>query len=119
MSTVGELGCIYASLLLHDDGIEVTKENIATVVKAAKVEVDAYWPGIFAKLAKMGNLNDLMMNVGTGGGGGGAAVAVSASGGAAAPAAAAAPVAEEKKEEVEEESDEDIGIGLFGGDDDY
>ncbi|CAM8912170.1 unnamed protein product [Rhodiola kirilowii] len=108
--SVSELACTYACLLLHDDGIAITAEKIATIVKAANVTVESYWPSLFAKLVEKKNIEDLIVNVGSGGGG--AAVAVSASGGAA-PAAAAAPAVEEKKEEPKEESDDDMGFSLF------
>lgn len=62
-------------------------------MKAADVTVDSYWPGLFAKLAEKRNIEDLIMNVGSGGG---AAVAVAAPGGSAA-GADAAPPPEEKK----------------------
>ncbi|KAK3404087.1 hypothetical protein EUGRSUZ_K00427 [Eucalyptus grandis] len=106
----GELACSYAVLILHDDGIPVTAEKIATLVKAANVSVESYWPGLFAKLAEKRNVEDLIMNVGSGGGA--AAIAVAAPAGGAAPAAAA-PAAEEKKEEPKEESDDDMGFSLF------
>ncbi|CAB4270349.1 unnamed protein product [Prunus armeniaca] len=108
--SVSELACTYAALVLYDDGIPITAEKIATLVKAANVTVESYWPGLFAKLAEKRNIEDLILNVGAGGGGG--AVAVAAPGaGAAAPAAA--PAAEEKKEEPKEESDDDMGFSLF------
>ncbi|KAF5733267.1 60S acidic ribosomal protein P1-like [Tripterygium wilfordii] len=110
--SVSEAACTYAALILFDDGIPITAEKITTLVKAAGVNVESYWPGLFAKLAEKRNLGDLIMNVGASGGG---AVAV-----AAAPAAAggvpdaAAPAAEEKKkEEPAEESDDDMGFSLF------
>ncbi|KAK4436183.1 60S acidic ribosomal protein P1 [Sesamum alatum] len=108
----GELACTYAALILFDDGIPITAEKIATVVKAANVTVESYWPSLFAKLCEKRNIEDLILNVGAGGG---AAVAVAApAGGAAAGAAApAAPAAEEKKEEPKEESDDDMGFSLF------
>ena len=109
--SAAELACTYATLILHDDGIPVTAEKISAIVKAAKVEVESYWPGLFAKLAEKRNIDDLILNVGAGGGG--AAVAVAAPAGGAAPAAAAAPAAEEKKEEPKEESDDDMGFSLF------
>ncbi|KAI6672495.1 hypothetical protein NL676_000401 [Syzygium grande] len=110
MSSAGELACTYAVLILHDDGIPVTAEKIATLVKAANVSVESYWPSLFAKLAEKRNVDDLVMNVGSGGGA--APVAVAAPAGGAAPAAAA-PAAEEKKEEPKEESDDDMGFSLF------
>ncbi|KAM1612250.1 hypothetical protein FF2_000929 [Malus domestica] len=106
-----ELACSYAALILHDDGIPITSEKIATLVKAANITVESYWPGLFAKLAEKKNIDDLILNVGAGGGG--AAVAVAAPGGGAAAPATAAPAAEEKKEEPKEESDDDMGFSLF------
>ncbi|XP_042063925.1 60S acidic ribosomal protein P1-like [Salvia splendens] len=108
---VGELACTYAALVLHDDGIPITAEKISTLLKAANLSVESYWPSLFAKLCEKRNVEDLIMNVGAGGGGGAVAVAAPTAGGAA---AAAAPAAEEKKKEEEkEESDDDMGFGLF------
>ncbi|OWM75514.1 60S acidic ribosomal protein P1 [Punica granatum] len=109
MST-GEIACTYASLILYDDGIPITAEKIAALVKAANVQVESYWPSLFAKLAEKRNIEDLVMNVGSGGGAAPVAAAAPAAGGAA---AAAAPAAEEKKEEPKEESDDDMGFSLF------
>ncbi|KAK1408907.1 hypothetical protein QVD17_41055 [Tagetes erecta] len=109
--SIGELACTYATLILSDDGIPITAEKIATLLKAANVDTESYWPSLFAKLAEKKNIEDLIVNVGAGGGGGGAvAVAAPAAGGGA---AAAAPAPEEKKEEPKEESDDDMGFSLF------
>lgn len=63
-------------------------------MKAAKVDVEAYWPSLFAKLAEKKNIGDLISSAA----GGGAPVAVMAAPAAAAGgAAAAAPPVEEKK----------------------
>ncbi|KAH7447880.1 hypothetical protein KP509_01G125200 [Ceratopteris richardii] len=104
-----ELACTYASLILYDDGIPVTAEKISTLVKAANVTVEPFWPSLFAKLLESRNIEDLITNVGSGGGGGAVTAAAPA---AAAESAPAAPV-EEKKEEPKEESDEDMGFSLF------
>ncbi|KAL0299757.1 UNVERIFIED_CONTAM: 60S acidic ribosomal protein P1 [Sesamum calycinum] len=109
----GELACTYAALILHDDGIPITAEKIATLVKAANVTVESYWPSLFAKLCEKRNIDDLIMNVGSGGGGAAVAVAAPAGGASGGAAAAAAPAAEEKKEEPKEESDDDMGFSLF------
>lgn len=69
-------------------------EKISTLLKAANLSVESYWPSLFAKLCEKRNVEDLIMNVGAGGGGGAVAVAAPTAGGAA---AAAAPAAEEKK----------------------
>ncbi|VVB06901.1 unnamed protein product [Arabis nemorensis] len=113
MSTVGELACSYAVMILEDEGIAITSDKIATLVKAAGVEIESYWPMLFAKMAEKKNITDLIMNVGAGGGGGGAPVAAAAPAAGGGGAAAAAPAKEEKKDEPAEESDGDLGFGLF------
>jgi large subunit ribosomal protein LP1 len=72
-----ELACTYAALILHDEGVGVTADKIKTLVKAAGVEVAPYWPGLFEKLLKGKNIDDLLLNAGGGGGAGPAAGAVS------------------------------------------
>lgn len=79
-------------------------------MKAANVEVEPYWPGLFAKALEGVNVKDLITNIGSGVGA--AAPAGAAAGGDAAPVAAEAKK-EEKKEEEPEESDDDMGFSLF------
>merc|ERR1719167_1340258 len=98
-----ELACVYAALILADDDVAITPEKISTILKAAGVEVEPYWPGLFAKALESFDLKSLITTVGSG-------VGAAAAGGAAAPAADAAPA---KKEESEEEEDDDMGFGLF------
>ncbi|MBA0610114.1 hypothetical protein Godav_011006 [Gossypium davidsonii] len=59
MSTAGEAACSYAALILYDDGIPITAEKIATIVKAANVSVESYWPSLFAKLFESATLRIL------------------------------------------------------------
>uniref|UniRef100_A0A2P2LT61 60S acidic ribosomal protein P1 n=1 Tax=Rhizophora mucronata TaxID=61149 RepID=A0A2P2LT61_RHIMU len=93
-----ELACTYAALILVDDDIAITAEKIGKLVKAAGVQVESYWPSLFAKLAEKRDLEDLILSAGAGGGGA-APVAIGATAGGAGEAAAAAatPAAEEKK----------------------
>ena len=44
-----ELCCVYAGLLLFDDGIEITADKLQKVIKASGNEVDGYYPEFFAK----------------------------------------------------------------------
>ncbi|VEN49409.1 unnamed protein product [Callosobruchus maculatus] len=111
MTTNAELACVYSALILADDDIAVTGEKIQTILKAANVDVEPYWPGLFAKALEGVNVKELITRIGSGVG------AAPAGGAAAAPAAAEAAVApakeEKKKEEEPEESDDDMGLGLF------
>merc|ERR1712042_208225 len=100
MSEVGisELACVYSALILYDDDIDITGEKMAKIIAAANVNVEAFWPGLFAKALQGRNIGDLICNVGSAPAAGGGAPAADA-GGAAAPA-------EEKKEEKKDDSDE-------------
>ena len=39
-----ELSCVYAALILADDDVAITPEKLNTILKAAGVEVEPYWP---------------------------------------------------------------------------
>ena len=122
-----ELACTYAALLMHDENIPITAEKINTVLKAANVKVQPFWPALFGKVLANRNLDDIILSAG--------------GGGVAAPAAPAAPEAsssapadkgkgpkggkgkekpaevEEKKpadEEKKEEVEEGVDLGGFG-----
>ncbi|KAJ0100342.1 hypothetical protein Patl1_20546 [Pistacia atlantica] len=109
--SLGEIACSYACMILHDDGIAITADKIAQLVKASNLSVESYWPSLFAKLVEKRNIDDLIMNVGAGGGAAAPAAVSAPAGGAG--GAAAAPPPEEKKEEPKEESDDDMGFSLF------
>ena len=111
MASNDELACVYAALLLQDDDVAVTAEKIQTVLKAANVDVEPYWPGLFAKALDGVDIKALLTNVGSGVGAAPAAGAPAAA--AAAPAAAADKKEDKKKVEEEEEEDDDMGFGLF------
>ncbi|KAL3281099.1 hypothetical protein HHI36_004323 [Cryptolaemus montrouzieri] len=114
MSSNAELACVYSSLILADDDIAVTGEKIQTILKAANVDIEPYWPGLFAKALEGVNIKELITRLGSGVGAAPAAAAGGAAAAAPAAAASAAPVKKKKKKEEEpEESDDDMGLGLF------
>lgn len=49
MASTQELACVYAALILQDDEVAITGDKIATVLKAAKIDFEPFWPGLFAK----------------------------------------------------------------------
>merc|ERR1712025_749494 len=102
--SAGELGCTYASLILHDDGQEVTEDKIKALLKAADVETEAYWPGLFCRAFNdfEGGMDKLVTTPALGGGGGGDAAA------------------EKKKSSSEEDDMAAPAASIFGDDgDDY
>src|SRR5262245_4802481 len=98
MSSNDELACVYAALILQDDDVAVTAEKLQTILKAANVEVEPYWPSLFSKALEKVDLKALITNVGSGVGAAGPAAAAPA---AAAPAADAGGKKEDKKKEKE------------------
>jgi len=103
-----------AILALHDGGVEVTADNINSLIAATGNSVAGYWGALYAKLLAGRNLDDMLLKPGAGGGPAPAAAS------AAAPAAGGAAPAAAKKEEKKEEEEEEVGGagGLFGGGDD-
>ncbi|KAK8887020.1 60S acidic ribosomal protein P1 [Tritrichomonas musculus] len=103
-----ELSCVYAALILNDDGIEITADKLNSLLNAAGVKVESYWVDLFAEYFKNHDISELIKGTSLGG--------APAAGAPAGGDAGAAP-AEEKKEEKKEEEEVEMAGGfddLFG-----
>ena len=105
-----ELFCAYAAMILKDSELDISEDNINTLIKAAGGSIEPFFPSLFAKMCQGKDL-DSMLKFGGGGGGPGAGPAAGGGGGGGAAPAAAAK--EEKKVE-EEEEEEEVDFDLFG-----
>ena len=59
-----ELVCTYAALLLHDSKLNITGDKLGQVIKSSGNEVEAYWPGLFAKALVGHDIDELITNIG-------------------------------------------------------
>uniref|UniRef100_G3TSS3 Large ribosomal subunit protein P1 n=1 Tax=Loxodonta africana TaxID=9785 RepID=G3TSS3_LOXAF len=110
-ASVSELTCIYSVLILQDDEVTVREDKLNAFIKAAGVNVEPFWPGLFANALAEVNVCSLICTVEAGG-------PTPAAGAAPAggPATSTTAAAAEKKVEANkesEESDDDMGFGLF------
>ena len=122
--TKSELACVYASLILYDDNIEITPERITTICKAANIAIEPFWPTVIAKVLKGRDISGMLSNVGTASAAAPVTVASTTSGGGD----KAKPEDDKKEEETDkkeakaessgDESGDDMGFGLFGDDSD-
>ncbi|VCX41229.1 unnamed protein product [Gulo gulo] len=95
MASLLQLACIHLTLIPHDDEVMVTEDKINTLVKAADVNVEPCWPGLFAKAVANVNIRSPICNVGAWG----PAPAVGAApAGVPAPSTRSAPTEEKKVE---------------------
>ena len=99
-----ELACVYAALILNDDGIDVSGEKLNKLLTTAGVKLESYWVDLFAEYFKTHDISELVKGTALGGA---APAAAGAAGGAA---------AEEKKEEKKEEEEAEV-VEMGGFDD--
>ncbi len=110
-----EAACVYAALILQDEGLDITAEKISALIEAANVEVEAIWPTIFAKALAKVDVAGLLANIGAGSAPAAAAAAAPASPGKGKGPGSPGKGAKKEapKKEEKEESDDDMGFGLF------
>eukprot|EP00923_Selenidium_pygospionis_P019322 GHVN01033808.1.p3 GENE.GHVN01033808.1~~GHVN01033808.1.p3 ORF type:complete len:162 (+),score=27.78 GHVN01033808.1:659-1144(+) len=96
---------VYASLILHDEELPITAENILKITQAADVKIERIWAELFEKTFKGKNIGDFLTSI---------------TPKAAAPQASAEEIPALKKEEKKKakpksdsDSDEGMGMGLF------
>ena len=114
-ATHDQLCCTYASLILHDDGQEVSAAKISKLVEASSNSIEKYWPILFARTLGGKDLSSLVFATG-----GSAPVSTGVS---------AAPVAQVKAEEkkpeaaankkVDVETEDPVADMNIFGEDDY
>jgi len=112
-----ELLVTYAALILHDDKLDISAENINKLVAAAGTTVEPYWPKLFATLLQGKNVGDLLTAAPAGGGGSGPAPAGGGGGGGESKKSdekkSGKDKQKEKEKEAEPEEEADLGFSLF------
>lgn len=59
-----ELATGYAALILADEGLDITSDKLATLTKAAGIDVESIWTQLFAKALEGKDVKDMLLNVG-------------------------------------------------------
>ncbi|XP_023368003.1 60S acidic ribosomal protein P1-like isoform X1 [Otolemur garnettii] len=99
MASISELTYVYSALILHDNEVTLTEDKINALIKATGINVEPFWPGLFAKALANVHIGSLICNVGAGGP---APAAGAAPAGGLAPSTAAT-LTEEKKVEAKKQ----------------
>ena len=104
-----ELVTCLAALILNDGEVEVTSDNINTLLSASNNEVEPYWPILFSGFLS-GEIGETLIKASIGGpSAGGAGPVAGGAGGEE------SKQVEEEEEEEEEEMDLGGGMDMFGG----
>ena len=60
---VEELACIYSAAILVDDDVPITRDKIASLLKAAGVSVEPFWPSLYAKALRSVDVKKLITDL--------------------------------------------------------
>ena len=60
-----QLCCTYAALILHDEGIEITAQQLKKLIDASENKVDAFWPSMFSKALAGVDIKSMMSGAGS------------------------------------------------------
>ena len=55
-----ELACVYAALILNDDNIDITADQINSILNSANVKVESYWIDLFVQYFKNHDIVELI-----------------------------------------------------------
>ena len=55
-----EISCIFATLILIENNIEITDKKIATLLDFAEIKYEKYWPSTYVRISQNFNLSELM-----------------------------------------------------------
>ncbi|CRG99908.1 60S acidic ribosomal protein P1, putative [Plasmodium relictum] len=102
-----ELLCTYAALILYEEKMSITSDNILKLIKKSKNTVLPYLPMLFEKALKGKDIEGLLTNLNVGG-----APSPSAQVTTEKPSEEKKEAKKEEKVEEEEEED-DLGFSLF------
>mmetsp|Transcript_15991 Transcript_15991/g.32858 ORF Transcript_15991/g.32858 Transcript_15991/m.32858 type:complete len:109 (+) Transcript_15991:5635-5961(+) len=57
-----EIACVFASLILNENKIEISEISLKKILIAAKIKVESYWFFLFPKLVNGIDINNLIGN---------------------------------------------------------
>lgn len=101
---------VYATLILHDDNLPVTSENILKITKAAGIQIEKIWAEMFERTFKGKDIGEFILSVNSGAQGSSTVKEEKVQGNGN----DNKEMKEEKEKSADPSSDEEMGLDLFG-----